>query len=57
MDDRATQLAEQLEKLRRTLLALETYMSQVRDLIAVTQKLLDGQGEPAKPRRRPVRRQ
>jgi hypothetical protein len=57
--DNPKRLAAHLEKLRRTLLALETYMAQVRDLIAVTQGLI---GEPADPspaptpRRQPARR-
>ena len=56
MDDRTKQLAEHLEKVRVTLLALETYMAQVRDLIAAAQQLIgDDQGAAPRPRKLPAR--
>lgn len=55
MDDRDGRLGEHLERLRRALLALETYMAQVRDLIAVTQAPVDERKRtdpsPKRPRR------
>jgi hypothetical protein len=47
-------LADQLERLRHTLLALETYMAQVRDVVAHTRALMEqAQAErPASRRRR-----
>ena len=57
MDDRrAKKLAQHLDRLRLTLLALETYMAQVRDLIAVAQDLIDGGESGPKPPKRPVAR-
>jgi hypothetical protein len=54
--DSDKRLAEHLEKLRVTLLALETYMAQVRDLIAVGQALLaERAGGPPAPKPRKSR--
>jgi hypothetical protein len=58
MGDRDRELAKQLERLRRTLLALEAYMSQVRDLMGHTQALIDGRDpgpQAPRPRRRAAR--
>lgn len=52
MNDRHKRLAAQLEKLRLTLLALETYMAQVRDVAAATRALID-EGEAELPARKP----
>jgi hypothetical protein len=41
MDDLPKRLAEQLDLLQRTLLAMETYLAQVRSIVADTRKLLD----------------
>jgi hypothetical protein len=41
MDDLPTRLAEQLDLLQRTLLAMETYLTQVRAIVADTRKLID----------------
>jgi len=47
------QLADQLERLRHTLLALETYTAQVRDVIALTRALLEqAEAKRPAPRRR-----
>jgi len=49
--DNSKRLVEHLEKLRRTLLALESYMAQIRDLIAISQALIDEtRGEPGTPK-------
>jgi len=41
MDDLPARLAEQLELLQRTLLAMETYVTQVRAIVTDTRKMLD----------------
>jgi hypothetical protein len=56
MDADHDRLAETLEKLRVAMLALETYMAQVRDLMAVAQSLLDRAAPPAPSRRKPAAR-
>jgi hypothetical protein len=61
MDEaRARRLAEKLESLRLALLATETYLTQLRALVAEAQQDLTDLAvpgtPPAKQRRRPVRR-
>jgi hypothetical protein len=47
------QLADQLERLRHALLGLETYMAQVRDVVALTRALLEqAEAERPAPKRR-----
>lgn len=41
MNDRLQQLAEQIEAAKKMVLALETYMAQVREAIAQTQKAIE----------------
>ena len=41
-------LAEQLDRLRHALLALETYVAQVQDVIALTRSLME-QAQAARP--------
>ena len=41
MDDLSKRLADQLEVLTRTLLALEAYLTQTRSVVADTKKLID----------------
>ena len=40
MNERLQQLADRIESAKKAVLALETYMAQVREAIAVTQKAI-----------------